>query len=166
MQKLHKAIIIGASLSGKTTLIRYLRQHTDLPVLEIDEEVLRLNNNSWPTDDEYKKNVLTPKIIHELEGRNDVVFFTNSDYFDEKTLVQLKKAGFRIIQLSLSLKELRRRNLQRVKEENYQDMSPWLEGMVKYQRNIESRGLVDITLPADQPTETLAKDLVPHLTNN
>lgn len=39
-----KAIIIGPPLVGKTTAINYLRSNTSLPILELDEELVKLNN--------------------------------------------------------------------------------------------------------------------------
>ena len=61
-----KAIIIGPSLTGKTTLVKYLRNTTKLLVSEMDEELTRLNNNIYPKDKEYKHNILTPKVIKNI----------------------------------------------------------------------------------------------------
>jgi shikimate kinase len=38
-----KAIVIGISTTGKTTLVKYLRQHTKVPVSEIDEQLTEKN---------------------------------------------------------------------------------------------------------------------------
>jgi hypothetical protein len=158
-----KAIIIGTSLSGKTTLVRYLRTNTKLPILEIDEELTRVNNGVYPTDDNYKHTVLTPQIIEDVLGRNEVVFFTNTDYFTLEDLKIAQKNGFRIVQLSLDLIELQKRNKFRVENEGYSDLSQWLEGMINYQTTIKEKGLVDKVIDAKQTTENIANELIEFL---
>ena len=76
-----KAIVIGASLSGKTTLISHLRKNFKLPFSEIDEELTRVNNGKYPEDSEYKVEVLAPGIVSDILHREDIVFFTNTDYY-------------------------------------------------------------------------------------
>jgi len=77
-----KLIIIGASLSGKTSLVRQLRSITDLPISEIDEELTEKNGGTYPTDTKYKHKVLAPQIIADVIKRDKSVFFTNTDYFN------------------------------------------------------------------------------------
>ncbi len=158
--KKHKAIVIGTSLSGKTTLIKYLRSKTNLMLSEIDEELTLLNNGEYPSDDDYKKNVLTPKVISKIISEDDIVFFTNTDYFSIDDLTNAKKNGVQIIQLKLSLEMLRERNRLRVQNEGYADLSQWFEGMLKYQDEIRSAGLVDFVIDANQPIEEVANDLL------
>ena len=56
-----KAIIIGASLSGKTTVIRELRKISKIPISEIDEKLTEMNGGTYPADSNYKNNILAPK---------------------------------------------------------------------------------------------------------
>ncbi|PIZ65874.1 hypothetical protein COY14_01495 [Candidatus Roizmanbacteria bacterium CG_4_10_14_0_2_um_filter_36_9] len=155
-----KAIIIGPSLSGKTTLVRHLRKNTDLFVAEIDEELTKLNNGDYPTDDKYKHEVLAPKVIENVLARDEILFFTNTDYFTVDNLKAARTKGFKIVLLSLNLNDLIKRNETRVKEEGYSDLSQWLEGMVEYQTKIEKLGLVDIILDASLSTEKIASKLL------
>ena len=46
----NKSLIIGSSLTGKTTLVKYLRDNLNMEVQEIDEELNRLNGGKFPTD--------------------------------------------------------------------------------------------------------------------
>lgn len=154
-----KTIIIGTSLSGKTTLIRLLRSQTDLPISEIDEELTLINGGQYPANAKLKHEVLTPKVVKKVLGLEEIVFFTNTNYFSLDDLSQAKKLGFKVIQLDLSLDELMRRNESRMKNEGYDDMGQWLEGMLQYQKEIKEAGLVDKLIDANKPTELIAKEL-------
>ena len=158
-----KAIIIGTSLSGKTTLVRYLRTKTKFPLLEIDEELTRINNSEYPIDNELKHNILIPQIVKNILSRDNVVFFTNTDYFTPEDLENARKNGFQIAQLFLDLNELQKRNKFRMENEGYSDLSQWLEGMVNYQIMIKERGLIDKVIEANQTTENMASQLIEFL---
>lgn len=158
-----KAIIIGTSLSGKTTLLKYLQSQSNLPLLEMDDELVKANNGSYPEDITYKHNVLAPQIIKDILGKDKIIFFTNTDYFNEEDLKTSKSRGFKIIQLEASLEELQKRNKIRVKEEERDDWGKWLEGMLKYQKDIKEKGLVDFVIPTNQPVENTTKTLLSFL---
>ncbi len=160
-----KAIVIGSSLSGKTTIIRYLRSHTNLVISEMDEELTRLNSGTYPSDDDYKNNVLAPKVIKEMLNQ-DILFFTNTDYFKVDDLKIVKRNGFKIVQLDLDLSQLEERNEQRVKNEGYSDLSQYLEGMVRYQEEMKEKGLIDKIIRTDKPVEEIVEELVNVLKQN
>lgn len=153
-----KIIVIGASLSGKTTLVRYL-QSQNINCSEIDEEITILNGGSYPTDIDKKHLELVPKIITDILSRPDVLFFTNTDYFTLEDLRKAKTTGFKIYQLDISLAELIKRNKVRVEVEKYEDMTPWLEDMVDYQNELKKIGLIDKSIDATLPTEKIAKEI-------
>lgn len=152
-----KGIVIGASLSGKTTVVKHLRSNTDISVLEMDEELTRLNNDKYPTSVKHKHESLAPKIIKDLLNKKDVLFFTNTDYFSLNDLRKAKDKGFKIVQLELSLDELDKRNKDRVKNEGYDDLNEWLEGMVIYQEKIRNAGVVDIIIDARVSVEKISE---------
>ena len=158
-----KVIIIGTSLSGKTTLVRYLRANTSLSLLEIDEELTRVNNGKYPTDNIRKHKILIPQIVKNILDQTDVIFFTNTDYFTVEDLKQARKNGFKILQLSLDLEQLQKRNTLRVQKEGYSDLNQWLRGMVDYQTTVREKGLVDKVINANQATEYIAKELIDYL---
>lgn len=164
LQSIMKSIIIGTSLSGKTTLVRYLRDNTKLPVLEIDEELTRLNNGQYPTDNKLKHAVLAPQVVKDVLGRDNIVFFTNTDYFALDDLEAAREKGFKIIQLSLDLEELNKRNKFRVENEGYSDLGKWFGCMIEYQKTIKDKGLVDKIVDAKQTTEKVVEDLLQFLT--
>ena len=159
-----KALVIGASLSGKTAVVRYLRSKTDIPVSEMDEELTKLNKGKYPTDNEYKHKVLAPRIIQKVLNSSNVVFFTNTDYFNLDDLHKAKNSGFKIIQFELDISGLKKRNKNRVRTEGYDDLSKWLEGMVQYQKQIKEAGIVDATIQADKSVEKIAEETLKILT--
>jgi len=154
-----KGIVIGASLSGKTTVARYLRSNTNTLVSEMDEELTRLNNGKYPTDVEHKHKSLAPKIIKGLLNERDILFFTNTDYFSLDDLRKAKDKGFKIIQLEIELDELNKRNKNRVKNEGYDDLSKWLEGMTLYQKKIRNAGVVDLVIDASLSVERISEEI-------
>lgn len=94
---------------------------------------------------------------------DNVVFFTNTDYFTPEDLENARKNGFQTAQLFLDLNELQKRNRFRVRNEGYSDLSQWLEGMVNYQIMIKERGLVNKVIEANQTTENMASQLIEFL---
>jgi predicted kinase len=159
-----KAIIIGPSLSGKTTVVRYLRENYDFSVSEIDEELSEINGGNFPKDTKKKHNVLAPKVIKQILTLPNILFFTNTDYFSDQQLTDAKKLGFTIVQLDLNLADLKKRNKYRMENEGYDDMNQWLKGMVEYQNQIFNKGIVDQRIDATQPTGKIVKDLLDYLT--
>lgn len=69
-----RAIIIGSSTTGKTTLLKYFKEHTDIPVDESDDVLTRLNGGTYPHDSDYKINVLAPQMVQEVLARERIVF--------------------------------------------------------------------------------------------
>ncbi|MEN8252870.1 MAG: hypothetical protein ABFQ62_00620 [Patescibacteria group bacterium] len=155
-----KAIIIAPSLSGKTSIIKYLQENYDFNVSEMDEELTKINNGKFPEDAKSKHDVLAFKVIKQILLLKDIIFFTNTNYFSDQDLIKAKELGFKIIQLDLSIEELRKRNKKRMENEGYDDMSRWLDGMVEYQENIFEKGFVDRKISAVQPASEAVKDLL------
>ncbi len=154
-----KAIIIGTSLAGKTTLIRYLREVTDWPVSEIDEEVSLRNGGVWPKDIAYKNEVLVPSILAKVLTSDEIVFFTNTFYFSPEVLQTARDNGFSIVQLYVDREVMEKRNIYRMAHESYDDQQQWFDGMLEYQRTIQELGLVDTVIQTDKPVATVAAEL-------
>jgi len=158
-----KAIILGTSLSGKTTTIRYLRKNTTYNVSEIDEELTKMNDGVFPEDVKQKLYVLAPRVIKQILKSDDILFFSNTDYFSDQQITDAKKLGFKIIQLSVPLDELVKRNMKRVENEGYDDLSHWLDGMIQYQKRMFKLGFVDQRVDATRPTSKIVEDLLDYL---
>ncbi len=159
----YKAIIIGTSLTGKTTLIRHLRKTYNLQIQEIDEEIIRLNGGYWPKDDNYKNSVLVPQIKESVLLHDDILFFTNAHYFSVSDLETARQNGFKIIQLFVDKEELEKRNKSRMEKERYEDHSQWFDSMLGYQKEIKDKGLVDKVIGTNKPVEEIAQELTAFL---
>lgn len=154
-----KAIIIGASLSGKTTLVRYLRNSSSWPIEEMDEALAHENGGTFPVDVNLKHKVLAPRIIDRILKLDSIVFFTNTDYFTIDNLKTSRENGFVVVQLDLPVEQLKERNVKRMEVEDYEDQGKWIEGMNNYQKLIRQHGLVDKVIPANQTVEDLKQEL-------
>ena len=156
----NKLLIIGSSLTGKTTLIKYLRDIHNMKVQEIDEELNRLNGGSFPKDMAYKNNILVPKIKKEVLNKDKIIFFTTAHYFTSEDIKIARLIGFKIIQLFVKKDELEKRNKRRMKNEGYEDHSQWFDGMLQYQKEMKDKGLV---VEANKPVEDVAQELIAFL---
>ncbi len=151
-----RILVIGPQLSGKTTLVKYLRSQVSTPISEIDEEILKANGGIWPKDNKYKDEVLVPKIYENISQSESIIFFAN--YFEPISLLeQFKLKKFKVLMLKLSHEEMLKRNELRIEYEGYDDASEWLLGQLKNHEKIEKLNLVDETLDATKSTEELAE---------
>lgn len=153
-----KLIILAPSTGGKSTLMRYLREHSpELPIYEIDEEIMKENGNEWPKDNKHKDKALIPRISKRIIELDEAIFFAS--YVPDELLREAKTKGFKIIVLDLSLDELKRRNKQRMEEEAYDDSSSWLE----LQRNTNLRliedGIAELVIDGHKSIEGIAEEI-------
>ena len=156
---MYKIIVIGTSLSGKTTLIKSLRKISRYNISELDEKLTALNKGVFPKDIDYKHKILFPIIFSNLLKESSIIFFTNVWYFSERDLKKAHESGFKIVQLVASLDVLRDRNIERMKK-GYEDMEKYLVDMVGYQKDIKRAGFVDKGIEANQPVDKVVKDLL------
>ena len=64
-----KVIVVGVSLSGKTTALKHLRsQDNTLPIEEMDALLAQENRGVFPTDIQHKKE-LAARIVENLDRR-------------------------------------------------------------------------------------------------
>lgn len=156
----NKAIIIGASTAGKSMLIKYLQKETTLTLDEMDDMLTRMNNGVYPKDGDHRHKVLYPRIVKEVIGQDHIVFFTNTHVFSVADLKHARKLGFTIIQLSLSREKMEQRNSDRIKNQNWDDVSMYFKYMIEYQEEIKKKGVVDQEINADQPVENIAGEVL------
>src|SRR5262245_25320624 len=139
----YKAIIIGASTSGKSTLVTYFRDIMHLPVSEIDEELIRMNGGTYPQDSKYKMDELCPKIVQDVINQDNIIFFTGTHYFRSQDLETARQKGFKILQLILDREQMEKRNKYRVENECYDDLSKYFNSMLEYQKQMKEEGHID-----------------------
>lgn len=154
----YKLIILAPSAGGKSTLMRYLREHTDLHVAETDEEVVKANNGEWPSDHTYKDEVLIPQTINEIITRDQVIYLMKD--MPIELLRKAKQNGFKVVILKLTKEQLLSRNKKRMAEEGYDDAAEWFDGQLKELDTFDKEELVDQHIDGDLSTEEIAQEVV------
>ena len=152
----YKIIVLSPSCGGKSSLMRYLREHTDLHIAETDEEVMKANNDVWP-DNDLKNKVLVPQTTNEIISRENVIYFAS--YVPGDLLLKAKQKGFKIVILEVPLKVLNERNEKRMAEEKYDDVSPWFSGQLDNFKELKSKGITDYFINGNQAIEKVADNL-------
>lgn len=153
----YKIIVLSPAAGGKSTLARYLRFHSDLQIAEIDEEILKANDNVWPNR-EHKEKVILPKIAREILFKDSIVYFTY--WMSVSDLVEARKKSFKVVQIDVNIQELHRRNVKRMAEEGYDDISHWFEVQLKNYEELRKQGLIDQVIDGHQPTQQIARHII------
>jgi len=154
----YKIIILAPSAGGKSTLMRYLRKHTQLSIAEMDEEVMKANGNKWPSDDNYKNQVLVPKVTENIMKSERVIYIAS--FVPEDLIRKAKDNEFKVILLELSLEQLQERNTERMKTEGYADTSPWFQVQLEGYKKLSDSALADIVINGNQPTSEIASEVI------
>lgn len=149
-----KTIILGAPLTGKTTLTKNLREVVSIPVLDFDEELLKLNNGKYPANYPVLNEQLKNKVIETVSIMDQVMFFAFEINLD--ALRNMKRNGFQIVQLTAPYDVLNERNQKRLKNEADNDAFKYVETNLEYQKQARESGLVDIVID----TSSFATDAV------
>lgn len=153
-----KLIILGAPLTGKTTLTNYLKTTTKLPILDMDKELLRLNDGKWPGIYPELNKQLVQQVIADVLGREEVIL--SAFYFGLDELREARSKGFEVVQLEVDRKTTEARNEIRLRSEPRNDAFNYYEKNVEYQMKIRELGLVDRVIVSDKPTVQIAKELL------
>lgn len=154
----YKIIILAPSAGGKSTLMRYLRQQTRLRIAEMDEEVLKANGNKWPSDDNYKNQVLVPKVTEDIIKTDEVIYMAS--FVPIALVKQARDSGFKLVLLELSLEQLKERNAERMKTEGYDDATPWLQMQLDDYKKLSDSQLVDQVINGNLPTAKIADEII------
>jgi broad-specificity NMP kinase len=153
-----KLFILAVQCAGKTTIAKYLRDNTDFNIVEMEDEILRLNAGTWPKEDHLKEEVLIPRILESICAMPEVIFFEN--HMSVERTVQLKKADFSVVILKVSRDELLRRNRQRIEKEGYDDASIWIDPELENISELEKHKLIDASIDGERPKEEVAADII------
>lgn len=137
--------------------MRYLREHTQLYVVESDEAVTEANSGIWP-EDKLKNEILIPRTTNEIIDRDNVIYFAS--YIPTPLLQAAKEKEFFIILLDIPRKELFARNSKRMREENYNDVSQWFEGQLNNFSDLTAQGIIDRTIQGNKSIEKIAEEII------
>lgn len=152
----YKLIIMAPSCGGKSTLMRYFRENTSYHIAETDEEVMNANGGIWP-DNELKNNVLVPQTTKEILTRKNVIYFAS--YIPTALLLEAKNKNFSVVVLDIPKEELIQRNVHRMNEENYDDVSPWFAAQLSDYEQLKKIGVVDNAIDGNQDVKIVADEI-------
>ena len=141
-----KLLLLGITGSGKSTISEPIGQSLGLKVLEVDQEVIRLNNDLWPKDEDIIDKYMLA--TNDVALHMDHVLYVTS-WLSKESAKQFYEKGFKIIELHASFEELLRRKIKRDK--------PAQDQIDRFKEN--SRGYYEVVNDKEiQPLITLSLD--------
>ena len=153
-----KLFLLGAPCAGKTTLMTPLRAALSCPVLDMDEEIARLNGGAWPPI-EAKRGLV--RHVMDQASRNDEAVLAYS-LLDPDQLGLLNDQGWIVCLLDVPEEVLRERAELRLSREGWTNID-WLP---LHLHNIDEliaqhafAHVLDATLPVPALVETLLEIL-------
>ncbi len=149
-----KLFVLGAPCSGKSTVAMSLRS-ADIPVIDVDDEVVRRNEGTWPDID--TKNELLGHILADAAALPAVVVLNS--YLPLDRTAALREDGFAVALLDVAPDELRRRDARRLAEEGWTNIE-WFDWHQSVIRDHLDAGLVDHVVDGDRPPADVAADLL------
>jgi len=150
-----RLFVLGIACAGKTTLVRHLRAGSTLAVVDLDDEIGRVNGGTWP-DIPTKNNVVLPKVLAEVRAMPDVVLFGSLPV--DRTQ-ELRAAGFVTALLDVSEAELRRRHAARLAEEGWTNVQ-WFEHEQSVLRDLRAHDVFDHVIAGEGPVASIADDIM------
>ncbi len=132
-----------------------------MPIIEEDEAFTRLNGGTYPTDIDFKENILRPRLEKEIRNTENIIFITS--YCNPLLLKELKSKGYKITQLVCDREKLLERNKKRMEENGYDDARQWLDENLVFHQEVQGQGLVAKTIDTDRPIEMVAEELTDFL---
>jgi hypothetical protein len=150
-----KLFLLGAPCAGKSTLVPLLRNRLACPVLDMDEELLRVNGGTWPAPFEFKR-VLTDRILDEA-SRLDHVVLAHS-LLDDEQLAMLTAAGWSFGLLDLPESVMRSRAAERLARDGWTNIE-WLPFHLDVIEHLRARRAFAHVLDATMAPATLARTI-------
>jgi dephospho-CoA kinase len=150
-----RLFVLGIACAGKTTLARHLQACSSLNVVDMDDEIARLNGGTWP-DIPTKNRVVLPKLLAEVRAVPDVVLFGS---LPVEPTQELRQAGFRTVLLDVSAAELRRRHAVRLAEEGWTNVE-WFEHEQSVLRDLRAHNLFDYVLDGEGTVASIADQIM------
>lgn len=141
--------------SGKTTISHYLRSGRAL-VVDLDDELVRLNGGVYPDIDTRKK-VIAPLALANASAMKEVILLHST--LDPSDVQELRAAGFVTALLEVSEAELRRRHRSRHDEEGWTNEA-WFEDNQLLIDLLRQQRLFDHLIDAERDPAIIAADLM------
>jgi hypothetical protein len=150
-----RLFVMGIACAGKTTLARRLRACSTLLVVDLDDEIARMNGGTWP-DIPTKNNVVLPKVLAAVLAMSNVVLFGSLSVGRTQ---ELHQAGFYTALLDVSETELRRRHAVRLAEEGWTNVE-WFEHEQSVIRDLRAHNVFDHFIDGEGTVASIADDIM------
>lgn len=151
-----KLLVVGPLASGKTTIARYLQSTTTITIVDLDDELVRLNGGVYP-DIDTRKAVVAPRALAAAAALSDVVLLHST--FDPGDVRALRAVGFTTVLLEVSHDELTRRHRLRLREEGWSN-EDWADDNRAQIAELRRLSLFDHIVDAERPPAVVANDLL------
>lgn len=156
---MNKLLLLGITGSGKSTISEPIGQALGLKILEVDQEVIRLNNGLWPKDgDTIRKYMLaTNDTVLEM----DHVLYVTS-WLDKENIKRFYNKGFKIIELHADFDELLKRKINRDKppQDQIDQFKEDSEGYYEVINDPDIQSLITLSLDTtSKPIESVIKSI-------
>jgi broad-specificity NMP kinase len=151
-------VIYGSPAVGKTTLVEYLRNNSDLNISELDEEILKENNGVWPNDAQYRNSVIVQQVLQRIAEQEANSIFVTSGL--NATFVQnLRKHNGKVALLFLTEQKLIERNNKRIVESGH-DVIDQIKLNLNDQERLKKEVGFDYTIDATRSVEEIADEII------
>jgi shikimate kinase len=105
-----KILLLGTTCSGKSTIAETLANFYNLTLIEVDEEVLKLNNGIWPKGERVSDKYFE-QINKAVLNQENILYITS--WLEKDEIIKFNKAGFFIIEMHTTLEILLERKQKR-----------------------------------------------------
>ena len=107
---MNKLLLLGITGSGKSTISRPIGYAFGLKVLEVDQEVIRLNNGLWPKDGDIIRKCMMATNDTALK-MGGILYVTS--WLNKQDIKKFYENGFKIIELHADFEELLKQKIKR-----------------------------------------------------
>jgi hypothetical protein len=126
-----------------------------LNVVDLDDEIVRFNDGTWP-DIPTKNTFVLPKALAEIRAMPDVVLFGSLQL---EPIRELRQAGFCTALLDVPGTELRRRQEIRLADEGWTNVE-WFEHEQHLIGDLRSHEVFDHFIDGQQAVGSVARDIM------
>lgn len=161
----YKVIILGSQCSGKSAIIKYLQENTDLACIDHDEEIKRRHNGKYPDDHKYVSNEVLPLIEDCILDLPKVIYSASFWGLNEEGQISnervklAKEKGFKFVNLITDRNVLTERNNKRVSE-GKDDASVSFDWYQSVYENMKKLKQFDFEIDTNGSVEKSAKDFL------
>lgn len=154
-----RILIFGEPLAGKEVLLKYVRHaFPDLPLKELDDEMVWANGGSWPQGTEYRTDNLVPYIWEQVMSDSDIVFLAS--YIPADEVVRAKHNGFSVYVLEISRAAFMHRDHSRFSRTHHTEMSSWVAGHPDFIQDLEHAGLIDGYIDGEMTPDNIISEIM------